>query len=48
MDVWIKIMEQKQRFMLRSHSSWMRGLKPFGGLGTVKTDFYRTLHGCVD
>ena len=30
MDVWIKIMEQKQRFMLRSHSSWMRGLKlPF-------------------
>ena len=27
---WIKIMEQKQRFMLRSHSSWMRGLKPYG------------------
>ena len=31
-----------------SHPSRVRGLKPFGGPGTVKTDFCRIPRGCVD
>ena len=46
---WIKTRAKVKRLTLtESHPSRVRGLKPFGGPGTVKTDFCRTPHGCAD